>query len=144
MQKKIEKFINENIQKIGYFTGGISEEKIQKVEELLNVNLPESYKWFLRNYGYGSLYGVKILGWGKSDEEIPVVEDTVAYRQLGLPSNFIVVENVGEWMYCLNCDDGRICMWSPWNPNFDYCYNDFYDFLFTQFSESKEDWEWDI
>ena len=141
MQKEIEKFIKENIKKSGFFTGGISEEKVRKVEELLNVCLPKEYKWFLRKYGYGGVYGVLILGWGKSDKDIPIVEETVRFRRLGLPSNFIVIENCDEWVYCINCDDGRICMWSSWDPNFDYLYSDFYDFLINRFSSAKEGWD---
>ncbi len=139
MQRKIKKFINENVEKSGFFTGGISEAKIQKVEELLNVSLPEGYKWFLKKYGYGSLYGVLILGWGKSDESIPVVRETLAFRKLGLPLNCVVVEDCDEWVYCMNCDDGKVYRWSSWDPNFYYRYSDFYDFLFTKFSEAKED-----
>ena len=45
------------------FTGGISEEKITKIENDLQTILPESYKWFLRNYGSGGVYGVDILGY---------------------------------------------------------------------------------
>ncbi len=44
---KVEKFIKENAGEKD-FTGGIDEEKISKIEQNLQVSLPESYKWFLR------------------------------------------------------------------------------------------------
>ncbi|MFE5426364.1 SMI1/KNR4 family protein [Peribacillus simplex] len=33
------------------FTGGVSEDKLKETEQKLQVPLPESYKWFLKNYG---------------------------------------------------------------------------------------------
>ncbi|MEF2093315.1 SMI1/KNR4 family protein [Bacillus sp. CFBP9009] len=41
------------------FTGGISEDNVKETEQKLQVSLPESYKWFLRNYGYGGLFSLK-------------------------------------------------------------------------------------
>ncbi|WP_340452534.1 SMI1/KNR4 family protein [Peribacillus butanolivorans] len=46
------------------FTGGVSEDKVKETEQKLQVSLPESYKWFLRNYGYGGLFGVRIIEYG--------------------------------------------------------------------------------
>ncbi|MGE7184003.1 SMI1/KNR4 family protein [Peribacillus sp. NPDC006672] len=46
------------------FTGGVSEDKVKETEQKLQVLLPESYKWFLRNYGYGGFFGVRIIGYG--------------------------------------------------------------------------------
>ncbi|ETB70618.1 hypothetical protein A943_13985, partial [Bacillus sp. CPSM8] len=61
---QVEQFIKENAEDDD-FTGGISIEKINEIQENLNVKLPESYKWFLKNYGSGGIYGVDILGHGK-------------------------------------------------------------------------------
>ncbi|AMA74303.1 MULTISPECIES: SMI1/KNR4 family protein [Aneurinibacillus] len=43
------------------FTGGIPDEDIEKIESELKVEFPQSYKWFLKNYGAGGLFGVDIL-----------------------------------------------------------------------------------
>lgn len=42
---EVEQFIKENAEDDD-FTGGISIEKINDIQENLNVKLPESYKWF--------------------------------------------------------------------------------------------------
>ncbi len=48
VQNFIEKYAEEDD-----FTGDVSEDKIAYIEHHLNVVLPESYKWFLKNYGSG-------------------------------------------------------------------------------------------
>lgn len=121
-----------------FFIGSTNDCYIKQIEDVLSVKLPQGYKWFLSKYGYGFFYSVFILGIGK-DKSLVCAEETLKKRKLGLPSNFIVVEDCDEWVYCINCDDGKVCMWSSWDPNFDYCYNDFYDYLFSRFSEVQED-----
>lgn len=49
------------------FTGGVNESQIYVVQNRLGVELPDSYKWFLNTYGSGGLFGVDILGVGKSN-----------------------------------------------------------------------------
>ena len=41
---------------------GVSDDKIVQIEEILKVKLPESYKWFLKNYGQILIMGVEIYG----------------------------------------------------------------------------------
>ncbi len=45
---KVENFINENKQN-AIFTEGASHENITRIEEILQCELPISYKWFLKN-----------------------------------------------------------------------------------------------
>jgi hypothetical protein len=45
------------------FTGGVSEDKVKETEQKLQVSLPESYKWFLKNYGSGGSFGIDIIGY---------------------------------------------------------------------------------
>ncbi|MCY9389544.1 SMI1/KNR4 family protein, partial [Bacillus haynesii] len=40
---------------------------------------PESYKWFLKNYGSGGIFGVEIIGYDL--EGAYVVEQTEDYRK---------------------------------------------------------------
>ena len=46
---------------------GTSEEKIKEIESTLNVTLPDSYKWLLKEYGYVSFEGLEIDGIGLND-----------------------------------------------------------------------------
>lgn len=48
LTEKVEKLIDEN-KGHATITGGVSEEKVKFIENELNVNLPESYRWFLKN-----------------------------------------------------------------------------------------------
>lgn len=44
---KVSKFIEENKHE-AIFTGGTNENNIKWIEETLQVEFPESYKWFLK------------------------------------------------------------------------------------------------
>lgn len=127
------------------FTGGIPDEHIKNIEEKLGVRFPESYKWFLRNFGSGGLFGVDILGCGKSS--IPsVVSRTERLRTKGLPDEFIVIEDCDEFYYCL--DTGHFsdneCPVISWDrvTGFSGMRGDnFRNFLVERLEEAKENWE---
>ncbi|MGZ0050647.1 SMI1/KNR4 family protein [Brevibacillus gelatini] len=130
------------------FTGGVADEVIEKVEGELKVKFPQSYKWFLKNYGSGGIFGVDILGCGKSS--IPsVVSNTQRLRNLGLPLEYIVIENCEEFFYCLdtrNSLDGE-CPIISWDRVAGYSgkrADNFFDFLSDRFSEAKENWDEDF
>ena len=143
MYSELDKFILENTEDVN-FIGGVEENKIKDIEVKLNVNLPESYKNFLRKYGYGAAYGREVLGCGKS--EVPsVVAETLRFRKLGLPEEYVVIQNCDEWIYCL--DTGNMkneeCPVISWDRNegFDSIEGkDFNSFILEQFNEAKEDW----
>ncbi|WP_213422620.1 SMI1/KNR4 family protein [Bhargavaea massiliensis] len=62
-------------------TGGIPDSRITEIEAALHVKLPDSYRWFLRNYGFGGIFGVDILGAGK--QAVPnVVRKTERLRKM--------------------------------------------------------------
>ncbi|WP_371877682.1 SMI1/KNR4 family protein [Paenibacillus plantiphilus] len=70
------------------------------MEDELKVVFSQSYRWFLEKYGLGGLFGVDILGCGKS--AIPsVVSNTNRLRNLVLPLEYIVMEDCDEFFYCL-------------------------------------------
>jgi antitoxin YobK len=78
-RRKIAELINNGPDRL--ITGGVDDNRIIEVEKELNVILPESYKWFLREYGHGGVAGVTILGIGLSG--VPsVVRFTQRYRKL--------------------------------------------------------------
>ena len=130
------------------FTGGVEGVQIRTVEERLGVTFPSDYIWFLEQYGSGGLFGVDILGIGKSS--IPsVVSQTERYRRLGLPVEFIVIENCGEFAYCLRANNdapmqASIVCWDRVSGNFEEREAGFLDFLTKRLVEAKENWEEDF
>ncbi len=112
--------IYEYIEELGddaYFVGRADQTKIETIEHELQVNLPESYKWFLKEFGVALFPGCEIEGNGLAD--VPsCVQTTIDWRGYGLPIQFVVIENVGEWVYCL--DTSRLhngeCPVVDWDP----------------------------
>jgi hypothetical protein len=90
MTKQYVKKIIHEYQEFVFFTGGVKEEEIIKIENELNVKLPESYKWFLSHYGYGGIGGTTIEG-VLPNGNLTVVEQTLYYRKHGLPEHLIVL-----------------------------------------------------
>lgn len=100
----------------GNFIGEVSNDEIISVaEKELGLNLPEEYKWFIKNYGQGGIGGVQILGvqiLGVSKVNRSMFRDvTVDYRNYSLPNNLIVVENCDEWLYCLDTNTEKVIAW---------------------------------
>lgn len=99
--KDIIQIIKEDTSDSSMFTGGVDTNKIYYIENELNVKLPNSYKWFLKTFGYGFIYGIEILGYGKSTPPL-VVTKTLDYRKYGLPNEYVVIEDCDEFIYCLD------------------------------------------
>jgi len=141
-------FINEHMESDD-FTGGVDDSQINFVQEELGVEFPESYKWFLTTYGSGGLFGVDILGVAKSNR-VPVVINTNRYRDLGLETDLVVIENPGEYVYCLNTSkmEKNECPVIAWNRQGgldDYnTVQNFYEFLSQRLLDAKEAWEEDF
>ncbi|MHC1686085.1 MAG: SMI1/KNR4 family protein [Clostridiaceae bacterium] len=115
------------------------------MEESLKVKFPSSYKWFLKNYGFGGMFGVEILGCGKA--ELPsVIRETERYRKLGLDNRYIVIQNCDEWVHCLDLetvenDDCEVISWDRINGLRHKVSGSFYEFLITSFEDGKKSWE---
>ncbi|WEG18955.1 SMI1/KNR4 family protein [Alkalihalophilus pseudofirmus] len=60
MNPKIEEMLNEYIED-GDFIGTVSDEAIEKAEEVLKVKFPRDYRKFVKHYGSGGICGVDIL-----------------------------------------------------------------------------------
>ena len=141
-------FINEH-KELDDFTGGVDESQINSIQNELGVELPESYKWFLTTYGSGGLYGMNILGVAKSNRA-PVVVNTKRYRDLGMDKDLVVIEDAGEYAYCLYISEmeNNECPVIAWNrPGGLDDYNtakDFYEFLSQRLLDAKEAWEEDF
>lgn len=141
-------FIQENMESDD-FTGGVDEKQIEYVQNTLEVQLPESYKWFLTNYGSGGLFGVDILGVAKSNIASVVIE-TKNYRDLGMSNSLVVIEDIGEYAYCLDTSkmENNECPVIAWNrqgglDDFNTAKN-FYKFLSQRLLEAKAAWEEDF
>ncbi|OLP66852.1 Antitoxin YobK [Bacillus pumilus] len=147
-KEELINFINKDMEPDD-FTGGVDGKQIEYVQDTLKLKLPESYKWFLNNYGSGGLYGVDILGVAKSNIATVVIE-TESYRDLGMSENLIVIEDIDEYAYCL--DTGNMvnneCPVIAWNKQGgldDYnTAENFYEFLSQRLLDAKEAWEEDF
>jgi antitoxin YobK len=122
----------------GDFIGEVSnDEIINDSEKELGLNLPEEYKWFIKNYGQGGIGGVQILGVSKVNR--PMFRDvTIEYRNYGLPNNLIVVENCDEWLYCLDTDSKKVIAWDRISGVLGERYNTFLEFLTDRFNDEIE------
>ncbi|PTM57554.1 SMI1/KNR4 family protein [Desmospora activa] len=122
-----------------FFTGSVHDFHVNQIEELLEVTLPDDYKWFVKNFGHGGIGGVDILGVSKT--ELPTcVKFTQRYREYGLPHSFVVIENCDEWVNCLDTASMKngecpVVDWDRFGSS-RIKYNNFYDFLLDQFKEA--------
>ncbi|HLR51308.1 MAG TPA: SMI1/KNR4 family protein [Candidatus Avamphibacillus sp.] len=147
-KEELTNFIKENME-TGDFTGGVDEKQIDYLQDTLKLKLPESYKWFLTNYGSGGVFGVDILGVSKSNIASVVIE-TESYRDLGMSENLVVIEDIDEYAYCLDTSnmENNECPVTAWNRQGgldDYnTANNFYEFLSQRLLDAKEAWEEDF
>jgi hypothetical protein len=93
----------------------------------------------LRQFGHGGIGGCEMQGvYGAGVPDCVVT--TMRYREIGMPSAFVVVEHVDEFMYCLDTAhiEGDECPVVYWDlggytaPRYDT----FLDFLLHEFRES--------
>ncbi|MBD1381549.1 SMI1/KNR4 family protein [Metabacillus arenae] len=146
----VEDFIDNNKEEL-MVSGGVCEEKIQQIEIDLDVILPTSYKWFLRKYGEGGLYGVNILGYNLVDAG--VVERTKDYRKYyALTEGIVVIEDIDEFSYCLDTNKMKNgeCPVILWANQGGYGFQEadnFLEFFFHRLEKGKddldEDEDWD-
>lgn len=110
----MKEFILETIKKYekpGDFTYTVvSDEMITAAEQVLSVKLPEQYISFLQMFGHGGIGGLEIMGFGLTGRMI-FVDTTLDYRDENLPKNLVVIENVDEWLTCIDCNNGKIVSW---------------------------------
>ncbi len=81
---------------------------------------------------------------------VPVVINTNRYRDLGLEKDLVVIENAGEYVYCLNTSkmEKNECPVIAWNrqgglDDYNTAQN-FYEFLSQRLLDAKEAWEEDF
>jgi hypothetical protein len=123
------------------FYGKLKENDIEYVQSVLKVKIPESYSWFILNYGSGGICGVEVLGIEKKDDS-SVVNVTERYRKLGLDSECIVIEDLGEFIMCINTSkENEIIRWDRVNKTNEFRYKNFYEYLIDTFQEAIDNWE---
>ena len=83
---------------------------IATAEKTLCVKLPQQYLDFLKLYGHGGIGGIETLGVGLTGRMI-FVDTTIDYRNEKLPNNLVVIENVDEWLTCIDCNNEKIVSW---------------------------------
>ena len=96
-----------------FFMTKPSEEDIKKAEQELGFEIPESYLWFLKQYGHGGFF-FEFLGYGRNGNAL-FVRETLKERKNGLPANLLVIENCDEYVVCINTDNGNIVSWSHYD-----------------------------
>ncbi|MEG9462415.1 SMI1/KNR4 family protein [Bacillus amyloliquefaciens] len=145
-EKTIE-FITEN-KADSYFTRGISEKEIINIEKELQLHLPDSYKWFLRNFGSGGLYGIDILGYDFGGAS--VVETTEEYRNYyHLSDGLVILEDIDFFAYALNTNkmnsnnECPVFIWDRVLGYQDKLADSFIEFFYRRLLEKKENWEED-
>ncbi|XOQ15351.1 MAG: SMI1/KNR4 family protein [Shouchella clausii] len=147
-KEELMNFIKRNMEP-GDFTGGVDGKQIDYIQDTLKLKLPDSYKWFLTNYGSGGLYGVDILGVAKSNIATVIIE-TESYRDLGMSENLVVIEDIDEYAYCLDTSnmENNECPVIAWNKQGgldDYnTAENFYEFFSQRLMDAKEAWEEDF
>ncbi|MGM2731537.1 SMI1/KNR4 family protein [Bacillus cereus group sp. Bce005] len=73
------------------------EEAIQEVEERLNVKFPDSYRWFLKEYGGGG-NGLYV----NDCNDILHYHDR--FKSFNIPKGYIIIEHCDEYSYCLDTE----------------------------------------
>ncbi|WP_063255399.1 SMI1/KNR4 family protein [Neobacillus niacini] len=126
------------------FGDGISEEWITKAEERLGFELPNSYKWWLINYGGGEIYGEEIFSIYEQDFDTVVGGDIVYNYELNIKNKnysnekLVICEANDDIFYfdlSKRRDENEILIYSL-NDNKIYA-DDFIEFLKKRITESK-------
>ncbi|MGR5985485.1 SMI1/KNR4 family protein [Bacillus cytotoxicus] len=95
----------------------------------------------LKKFGSGGICGVEVLG-VEGMEYASVVDDTERYRKLGLPENYLVIENVDEFVYCINTkDDYYVIRWDDISKEEIIRYSTFDEYLKDSFQEAIDNWD---
>ena len=88
----------------------VTDDMISEAEDKLGVKLPDQYVDYIKMFGHGGIAGLEILGVGLTGRMI-FVDSTLEYRADELPENLVVIENVDEWLMCLDCNTGKVISW---------------------------------
>ena len=116
---------------------GVSEKWIMEAENRLGFSLPHSYKWWLRHYGGGEIYGEEIFSIYEQDFDMAVGGDIVYNYELNTKrknyseDKVLICETNDDVFYfdlSKGDDKGELPIYSLNNDGEKYA-NDFIDFL---------------
>ena len=142
---EIQKLIaeSESFVEFADFGDGISEEWIKKAESRLGFELPNTYKWWLRNYSGGEIHGEEIFSIYEEDFDTVVGGDIVYMHELNKRDNnfadnmFVICEADDEVFYFdiyVQENENEYPIFSL-NANKRYA-NDFIEFLKKRITEN--------
>ncbi|OIK13397.1 hypothetical protein BIV60_14045, partial [Bacillus sp. MUM 116] len=135
---EIQKLISEAGDAVNFadYGDGISKEWIIKAEERLGFRLPNSYKWWLKNYGGGEIYGEEIFSIYEGDFDTVGGGDIVYNYELNTKNNYynkekVVICEVSDYVFYFDLskrnDENELPIYSL-NDNKKYA-DDFIEFL---------------
>ncbi len=136
MNEKILEMVLQHKEDSFFTYAEFTDEARVKAEEALSITLPEQYVEYLKAFGHGGVAGVEILGIG-CDASMIFVDNTMLYRDSGLPENLVVIENCDEWLYCVDCTNGTVVSWEidgEVRPEFD-CFD---NFVLSEYTDAIE------
>ena len=136
MNNEIKDLISKYEVKGDFNYANVTDEMLCSAEKELGVNLPDQFKEYVKTFGYGGIGGIGILGVGL-DGSIVFKDTTQDYRKEGLPDNLVVIENVDEWLECIDCNTGKIVSWDTsgyLKEDFD-CFD---EYLLSQMNDAIE------
>jgi hypothetical protein len=129
------------------FTDGVSEDKVLETENKLQVSLPESYKWFLKNYGSGGSFGIDIIGYDfVGPSVVTATKDHQKYYDL--IDGIVVIEDIDEFAYCLDTNKMKngecpVIMWDNQKGYGRKLADNFVDYFIDRLELAKEEWDED-
>ncbi|MDF7675789.1 SMI1/KNR4 family protein [Neisseriaceae bacterium ESL0693] len=138
-----------------HFIGKINPSLIAKAEEVLGLEFPADYKYFLKNLGCGNIYGEEFYGIIKDDFINSGIPDAIwltlkERKESELPDYLVIVYFGGDGDYyaidCRNPDNAPIVYWAPGasKPNEKlHKIADSFGLFFKEaiFSAQDDDWE---
>lgn len=129
------------------FTGGVSKDKVKETEQKLQVSLPESYKWFLKNYGSGGSFGIDIIGYDCVGASV-VTATKDHQKYYGLIDGIVVIEDIDELAYCLDTNKMKngecpVIMWDNQEGYGRKLADNFVDYFSDRLELAKEEWDED-
>ncbi|HDR7471100.1 SMI1/KNR4 family protein [Bacillus cereus group sp. Bce021] len=144
MNDKIISIIS-TYEKDGDFMGVVNEDTIREAAQMLNLTFPNSYLWFLKQYGSGGLDGMDINGCETTAADSSVVYHTKLYRETyNLPEQYIVLNDIDGTVTCLDTNqikDGEcpVVFWSRFSKElYAITYENFGDYLLDSLQESVD------
>ena len=114
----------------------VTDDMISEAEDKLGVKLPDQYVDYIKMFGHGGIAGLEILGVGLTGRMI-FVDSTLEYRAEELPENLVVIENVDEWLMCLDCNTEKVVSWD-FTGYIKEEYDSFDDYLIDQMNNAIE------